>query len=282
MKNRFWLGVLFVAILLVAQVATAQAIKGGMDCNILVAGRTFSHQFSGFWNIGAIVPNAGAGYFKFQAGGKVTGSVTTMIGNIVLLEDLPQQGTYSLKWDTSTSPAVCKGTLKLDDYVFQMVVTDGGNAIEYMNVDENWLVVTFTGTPVKPMFAAPNCSQASLKGTYSYNARGWIMPPFPLPVLSEAFPFAPFGFSGVLNFDGMGNITGWDTVSLEGVVVPRTFTGTYTMNGNCVATSMISDSMGNPPIHTKNYLTKNGKAMHVINTDFPSTVLAFTATKTGD
>jgi hypothetical protein len=39
---------------------------------------------------------------------------------------------------------------------------------------------------------------------------------------------------GVVTFDGQGNHVGFDTISLNGSIIPRlTFTGTYNVNSDC-------------------------------------------------
>jgi hypothetical protein len=158
-----------------------------------------------------------------------------------------------------------------------MIVANGGKTIEFFHADSNWLTVGFTATPMHDS----RCSLQTIKGTYTYNAKGWIMPPFPLAVLSDEYNFTPLGFSGAIHFDGAGNLNGWDTVSLNGVTMERTYTGTYTMGANCVSQMVLNDDMGNPPITTENFVLKDGDAIQAVNTDYPSTVLAFTAVRTG-
>ncbi len=279
MNNRFYWLAFVLSLLLFLQPAAAQT--NGADCSSLVIGRTYGHQFGGYLNAGTIVPYAGGGYFEFLPGGVVKGSSTIVVGGMVRLLDLPADGTYTLTWKTGTSPAVCAGQVVSGTNIFQAVVLDNGNAIEYFHNDDKGLVVGFTGTPMKDR----KCDLGTIKGTYIYNAKGWIMPPplpFELATLSADYPYTPFGFSGAISFDGNGGLTGWDTVSLNGLIMPRTYVGTYDVKSNCMASMELNDDIGNPTIHTENIVLKNGKALHVINTDFPRTVLAFTATKTSD
>ena len=273
--RKVFLGFLLIVLIVAAQSGVAQAKSG--DCSYLVVGRTYAHQFGGFVNFGTIVPNAGAGYFQFLPHNVVKSSTTLMIGKAALLKDMPETGTYSLAWNTSTSPAVCTGTLNSGENAFQIVVAQGGESIEFFHADANGLVVGFTASPMHE----PNCSLQTIKGTYTYNAKGWIVPPFPLPVLSDFFNFTPFGFSGAIHFDGAGNLNGWDTVSLNGAIMQRTYTGTYTMSAGCVSEMVLTDTMGNT-ITTQNLVLKDGAAIHAVNTDQTlSTALAFTSVRTG-
>lgn len=278
-RTKVWSLVFAIIVILVAaQVANAA------DCSSLVAGRKYAQQFGGFLNVGALLPNAGGGYWQFNANGTFTGSVTFAVGTMFHFVDMPIAGTYSLAWDPATQ--VCAGVAHEEemDQNFQLLVNGDGASIEFMHSDMG-LIAGFTAFPLH----TGKCKRETLAGTYSYNAKGWIVPPppetlpppppgvppFPMPKVAGMVPLA---FSGGIKFDGAGNFTGSDLVSLVGLVLPRTFTGTYTVGANCVATMTLQDSIGNPPIHTEVFILQKAKAIQVINTD-PGTVLAFTANK---
>ena len=281
--KKIWsLVVAMIAVVAAAQVASAT------DCSSLVAGKKYAQQFGGFFNFGTlVVPNAGGGYWQFNADGTFTGLATLSIGMpdgtkpTTLVQDLPISGTYQVSWNAVTG--VCAGTAHEStmDQNFQLLVNGDGASIEFMHTDF-FLAIGFTGLPMQ----TGKCKNSMLASTYSYNAKGWILPPpaealpfpFPFPTVSG---FAPLVFSGAIKFDGAGNFTGSDTVSLDGLVLPRTFTGTYTVDTNCVATMTMQDDIGNPPIHTEVFILQKAKAIQVINTDL-GTVLAFTATKAAE
>jgi hypothetical protein len=288
-KSILWL----LAVLLVFVLSySPSAIASDHDCSSLLAGRTFAHQFSGYGNFYSVVgQNFGGGYFAFGDDGRYTGLTTLGVAQMAFLKDMPVTGTYTAHWNFDTTPPTCAGQLVEDGNmgnVLQFVVGENGDALEFMHVDQNGLVLGITALPMH----TGKCSLSTLDSTYTYNARGWILPP-PLPPqvpMPTVDGFAPFGFSGAISFDGRGHLKGWDTVSINGLIMPRKFTGTYTVAKNCVSTMILNDTIGNT-IHTENFILKHGKGLLVVNTDtmpspwdetwpLPTTVLSFTATRT--
>lgn len=75
------------------------------------------------------------------------------------------------------------------------------------------------------------CSVATLSGTYGYTASG------------SAIGIGPVVSAGVWTFDGAGNFTLVDTESLNGTIIRRNLTGTYTVQANC--TGSFTFSAGN-------------------------------------
>ncbi len=112
---------------------------------------------------------------------------------------------------------------------------------------------------------AKNCSNESLKGTYTY--------------AFEANPLGGGPFAavvGTITFDGKGGFTGTNYQNFGGggpVVGP--FAGTYTVNPDCTSTSEFDGS------HTFSIIAHNGDKIRVLNTD-PGFILAFTAEKEPD
>lgn len=100
------------------------------------------------------------------------------------------------------------------------------------------------------------CSLASLQGAYGllgqgtvYNAMPGFTPPFPA------------AHSGNLTADGAGNMSGSDTMTLEGVVIPDTFTVTYTVRRNCAYSSTITTSVG--VFHETGTITGSGQLQQI-------------------
>jgi hypothetical protein len=70
--------------------------------------------------------------------------------------------------------------------------------------------------------ADEECSNASLRGSFGVTNTGTIIG---VGALSAV---------GVVTFDGQGNHVGFDTISLNGSIIPKlTFTGTYKVNSDC-------------------------------------------------
>ncbi len=288
----------------VSQLSFAQVRNA--DCSYLVAGRTFAQIFEGYFNFGpdaGVVPNAGGGVMTFERHGKVSGTFSLTVGTLFQAQDLPvlPGSTYSLRWDTSKKPVVCSGTAAIINPAtgtssFQLVVSHDGKKIEMIHTDFG-LTAGVTLARMSP----GTCSNYTLHSAYSYNAKGWMVPPATLPppsAIQVLNGFMPFAFSGAMRFDpfrpapseppgapaGSAYLEGWDTVSLNGFIVPRTYVGWYKVNADCTSTQAFVDSIGNPPLHTEVFITHGGKLIDVVNVDpvEAGLVLAFTASSVGE
>jgi len=72
-----------------------------------------------------------------------------------------------------------------------------------------------------------NCSLRTLNGHYGDSFSGTIV------------GLGPIAGIGVTNFDGRGNLTGTDTVNINGSGgIPETSTGTYTVNSDCTGSTV--------------------------------------------
>jgi hypothetical protein len=72
------------------------------------------------------------------------------------------------------------------------------------------------------------CTNATLLGTFAYTVTGSIIAPPPLA--------GPFASVGTQTFDGLGGFTAVATVSQNGMILPVTIKGTYTVNPDCTGT----------------------------------------------
>jgi len=287
--------VLFAAFPAWGQLPKAQA--EGRDCSNLVVNRSFSQTFGGFLNVPmyfasigvpappaiGLVPNAGAGFITFLPEGKVSGQVTLAIGLLGLLPDLTFEPTsqYSLSWDTNKTPPACSGTITLNapgeaPFHFRLLVSRNGQQIEMIHTDTG-LIVGVTGYPVR----TSGCSNQTIGGKYSSNAEGWGLaaPPFSFPPDQVLAGYFPFAFSGAMEFRpnvppaglpdapaGSGSVVGWDTPSVNGIILPRTETGWYKVDPDCTGKLVLGDSLGND-FHLEMFIGKSGKALHLVNID---------------
>jgi len=112
---------------------------------------------------------------------------------------------------------------------------------------------------------AARCSNASLKGTYAYSSQGFT------EVTSDVSPagFAPWAQTGLVVYDGEGNITSGTftiaTITAAGGVDRGTFTGSYTVKTDCTGTAQ-SELEDGTTFHFD--LVVLGPARHtIINTD---------------
>ena len=112
---------------------------------------------------------------------------------------------------------------------------------------------------------ARECSNASLKGSYGASCEGTIVGAGPLAVVS------------VLTADGDGNISGVETLSVNGVITTGvTLTGTYTVNADCTG-SFVSTGFGSV-FHNYFVIDDHKKEIRIIVTE-PGVVVVCTGRK---
>ena len=103
------------------------------------------------------------------------------------------------------------------------------------------------------------CSTETLKGQRVFTGRGFIEP---------GDPGVQRAHSGVLVFDGAGNVSGKQSSSRAGKIGHEKLQGTYTLDADCSGT-MTFGSVARPgaQIHWDVYVAEGGKSGHMIRTD---------------
>ncbi len=103
---------------------------------------------------------------------------------------------------------------------------------------------------------AEQCSLQTLKGSYGFSVDGTLVAP-PLPFVT----------SGIIVFDGNGSLSGEGPTSFNGVVIPGTFTGTYTVNPDCTYLDELNS--GFSVVHDAGTIVGDGmfREVDVIETD---------------
>lgn len=87
----------------------------------------------------------------------------------------------------------------------------------------------------------------------------------------------PFAISGYYDFHGDGTLNGVDTVSTRGVIIPRQYPGTYTVNPDGTGTLQLNQSPSFQPVGNF-IITKGGMEMEIIFA-VPGNLNAFTLSK---
>ena len=106
--------------------------------------------------------------------------------------------------------------------------------------------------------AQQGCSASSFNAPYSYNVTGTYY--------DNAGNVYAYGDAGTFTPDGNGNLTGSDTVSNDGAIGHRTFTGSYSVNANCSGSAKFQFSDGmNASMDL--FLGNGGKSVNFIDTD---------------
>jgi len=93
-------------------------------------------------------------------------------------------------------------------------------------------VGTGTSNSVLPRAYAADfgCGPKTLQGSYIYSAAGYLV---------SGGSNTPIAEAGVYSFDGAGGLSTTNTLSFGGAIIPRTGTGTYTVNSNCTGSAAV-------------------------------------------
>ena len=176
----------------------------------------------------AVVNAVLAGY---DGAGHFAGTYTASFGGAIVSGTF--RGTYAVASDCTYTDQFTAAPLGLT--LHHTGTITAGPQLDLMYTDP--LLVGW-GTGKKT--PAGGCSLATLQGAYSLQGQGTLyggIPGFPPP------PF-PGAHIGVLKADGAGNMTGSDTMMLDGVAMPDTFTVVYEVHPNCAYSSTITTSLG--------------------------------------
>jgi len=201
---------------------------------------------------------AEAGRLTADGAGNVNGADTVIVAGSLVRRTFV--GTYSINPD-GTGAFVLNpswGPQIHADFVagehgklLTLVITDSGN--------------TLSGAMEVQQPATP------LTGGYNYNLAGTAM-----DFYGNVTPIREIGH---LVSDGAGNLTGTSTVSINGSIVRRTLTGTYTMNPDGTGSATLYPSWG-PPIDVDLFVSANGVKVEFVVTDSGSTLSGSMVTDT--
>ena len=118
------------------------------------------------------------------------------------------------------------------------------------------------------------CSEATLDGTYLFADSGFVIKD------NEKVPFASSGYEV---YDGKGHTKGVSTINLNGKVSSKeTFSGTYTVKGDCTGSSTYTDGT-----RYDDFIAPDGSRLTYVQTKPSNWVLAgdeqqVTAKRVGD
>jgi hypothetical protein len=198
-------------------------------------------------------PFAASATPTYNGAGKFSGTFNASFGGVIVPGKFT--GTYTINPDCTYSDEFTP----LPGLVIHHAGTITGDGmfreIHYIYSDAG-LVISGTAKKTPP---GP-CSLATLKGTYALFGQGTVTGPL------SGFPPPPllFAHTGILTFDGKGHFSGENKEDFDGVIVPETYTGTYTVNPDCTATAVINTSLG-LVIHEAGTITGDGDFKQVHN-----------------
>ncbi len=103
------------------------------------------------------------------------------------------------------------------------------------------------------------CSAATLTGRYGLTFSGFSTNgAVPAPINA----FIPVAGGGIVTFDGNGNFSVSETVSLGGQILSLNLPGTYTVNSDCTGSQTTASG-----VHLKTVIVRNGREILAVNTD---------------
>ncbi len=188
----------------------------------------------------------GDGIVTFDGQGKVVLSGTANT-NLALAKPLSYSGTYSL---TSS----CSGNVILATPTganMTLLVWNTGKSFSITGGDATY-VYSGSGSNVRPSA----CATATLSGEYVYDASGFT--------LAGTTQNGSEDESGVLQFDGQGNVTASYAVTSSGKSATYTATGTYAVQSNCLGTATLTDSSNVPNTMAFSVTNAYGQGVNVI------------------
>jgi hypothetical protein len=107
-----------------------------------------------------------------------------------------------------------------------------------------------------------SCNNKLIAGSYGFTVQG--------TKLGGAGPVGPQVGVAMAQFDGNGNFSQIDTVTIDGTVVAdfthTPATGTYTVNSDCTGTFTINFTDGRPPVVTSFIVVENGTEIDAVVT----------------
>jgi len=106
--------------------------------------------------------------------------------------------------------------------------------------------------------AREGCSAETLNGTYALTFSGFSTR---APVPAAINNFTPVAGAGLVTFDGNGNLSASETVSVGGLISPVNVPGTYTVNFDCTGSFITT-----PNAHLNLVIIRNGKEILAVNT----------------
>jgi len=123
--------------------------------------------------------------------------------------------------------------------------------------------ILFTSGSLLKVRAGSGFDNNSLNGTYGFAFSG-LTPSVSHP--NKITMYDPFGVAGSWNFHGDGTLDGSDTLTIDGSVISRTYSGTYSINSDGSGSAQFTTSNG--VIHTRNLeIVNQGNIVEFVQTE---------------
>lgn len=225
----------------------------------------------GFLSTGQVLGSGGPQ--PFAAGGVLTlrsDGTFSMTGtqtiNGTVTPVTPNAGTYVVLTDCTGSAS------SAGQPFFNFVIVGDRGDIEFIRTDLGTIV---TGQAKR---VAQDCTLANVRGSYGYAFNAIV---FNIPIENMVLPVAFFAGGGMVSVDvgtdGQGRAVLDDTASFGGIVIPRHYEGTVSVNPDCTGFAVVTlppnaPTSGNP-VHVDAVWVNNRTGVFLIQTD-PGTFIA--------
>ena len=228
--TRYNIGLFSLSCLLAAPLM-AQTTIGGGTCNSASLNGAYALNISG-----RQVTASGNFTGAFQANGTATFDGLNKV-SVTLVSDTNQAVGTPLTWSgTYSIQANCEGAT---------TITTGGSATLNLLLYNGGTNFLLTGSDSTYSYSGSGntqgatCSASSFSGVYIFSGTGFA-------IASNAVAGVENG-TGLLQFDGQGNVTLNATMSATGVTPPAqlTLTGSYSVSANCLGSATLTDSKAN-------------------------------------
>lgn len=169
----------------------------------------------------------------YQAVGTITfDGVSAVTAHVVANTNASSSVAQTLS-GTYTIPSNCVGTLNFttgDTASYTLIPFNSGNNYEITGEDATY-ELTGNGGP-----QPPTCLISTLSGNYAFSGNGFSLATGAITGVND--------ISGLLTFDGAGNLTGSWAVATGTASTPDTITGHYTMSTSCTGSATVTDPSG--------------------------------------
>ncbi len=214
------------------------------------------------WLVNPLRPVAAVGVLTFDGEGIILKAQDTVNNNGAFSRHTTGVGTYTVNPNCTGSASIDLTSdpnsppIDLEHLQFDFMIIPGTNGSEFS------LIVTNSGTVETgdaqriPDEGCPALN-ATVQGTYRLLASGYLL------------GTGPTASVGIRIVDGAGNLSGHDTVSNTGSIVPRDVLSTYAVNSDCTGTQQWTDGQTFDWV-----IVAGGTQVFFIRTDHPAIKIA--------
>jgi uncharacterized protein (TIGR03437 family) len=194
----------------------------------------------------------------YQAVGTITFDGTSAVTASVVSNTNGSPGVSQTLAGTYTIPASCIGTMNFtsgDTASFSLIPYNSGNNYVMIGTDATYQF-TASGGP-----QPASCLLSTLSGSFAFSGNGFSLVAGAITGTND--------ISGLLTFDGAGNITGSWAIASNGSSVSDTVSGHNTLSAGCVGSATVTDPSGAG--YTLNFVVTSAAAADIALTGATAT-----------